>query len=207
MKQHTFLLTTMALLALFTAACSSTPSGKLADYPAVTAHFSEQETADLQTLLNLFEEEIGIGADVSPEAKAAGYAVFNKQLISLLDDASTQKTFPLSAQTQTKLLDVLHIGTFRSIWQAGVASFPGTNDASLSVNLHPTGKFMDFLADVGKEYPQLTELHTDITRAGDISPTVAMTIFRNFELLNTQDPRVQLVYVISCLSWGMNWDY
>lgn len=181
------------------------PSDNLADYSSVTVHFSGQEEADLQTLLHLFEEEIGVQSGASVKAKSEAYTMFNKQLVDFMM-LEGPKSFPLSIQARTKLLDALHIGTFRSIWVTGISTSRDTCDCKLISSLTTNSKFIDFLADMGKEFPQLAELHTDLQRAGDMTPAYISTVFLNFEQLNTQDPRTQLVYVISCLSWGMKWE-
>lgn len=185
--------------------CSSQSAKGLADYPVVTRHFSEQEVADLQVLLNLFENEIGVKHGASAGEVGAGYVAFNRKLVDFLMSEDPDKTFLLSFQTRTKLLDELHIGTFRSIWFTSVCTFRDSGDCRVCSNISTTGKFVSFLGDVGNEFPKLAGLHDGIVRSGALTPDFVATVFQNFEQLNTEDPRIHLVYVIGCLSWGMNW--
>lgn len=193
-------------IVLFATGCTPTSSEKLSDYPTVTAHFSEQETADLQTLLNLFEHEIGIRSNAPAKAKADGYIAFNKKLVDFMMLEEPKDSFLLPLQTRMKLLDALRIGTFRSIWITGASTPRDTCDCSVASNLARDNKFVDFLADMGEEFTQLSELHTDIRMAGAMSPTYAAAVFQHFGRLDAEDPRIQLVYVLSCLSWGMQWE-
>lgn len=163
--------------------------------------FSEQELVDLQLLLNSFEQEIGIQADASPEAKVAGYSVFNKQVLASMEEGNLDN-YPLSNEQKIKLLDVLHMGTFRSIWSmsTGVRLIEDLkNRPHVSFNLGMSEKFKDLLSELGKEYPQFIEMHNDYKRAGAISPSFVRTLFLENDQLNLQDTRVRLVYLICCL--------
>ncbi|MDO5524160.1 MAG: hypothetical protein Q4G48_08980 [Bacteroidia bacterium] len=186
----------MMCAALFAACTSKTPE-KLADYPSVTKIFTEQETADLQNLLDVFEFEIGIQNEASSEAKVAGYSVFNKQVLASMEEGKLDN-YPLSNEQKIKLLDVLHVSTFRSIWSLGVSTYSDGNQYP-SFSIHTQGKFMDLLLELSKEYPQFTGLADELRMAGDLIPNFATTLFLQNDKLNMRDARVRLVYAISCL--------
>lgn len=189
----TMLLCTFLLIT----ACTSEKNNQLSDYPEMKTIFSKKELADLQTLLNLFEKEIGISSDASPEAKAAGYSVFNKQVVAWYESGE-RRDFPLTEEQISKMFDMLHVGTFRSVWNIGVRIYTNGNQRP-DISIHTQGKFMDLLSKLGKEYPPLTELHDNIKMAGDISPSFAVKLFKEFDQHNFQDARIRLVYAISCL--------
>ena len=182
---------------LLITACTSKKSNHLSDYPAMKTIFSEQELVDLQSLLNSFEQEIGIQADASPEAKVAGYSVFNKQVLGSMEEGNLDN-YPLSNEQKINLLDVLHVATFRSVWSMGA----GVNTHSEKrpyFEISPSGKFIDLLAELAKEYPQFTELANDFERAGGLSPTLVATLFMDLDAFNLKDARIRLAYAISCL--------
>lgn len=142
----------MVALIVWVAACTSEKPLELADYQAVTIVFTKQEVADLQAMLGLFEKEIGIQPNASPEAIAAGYDVFNRQVAGWYENGNT-RDYPLSDEKIVNILDTLHLGTFRSIWNIGVSTYPN-GDKRLQIGIHTSGKFMDFLNALGKDYPQ-----------------------------------------------------
>lgn len=185
----------------FMCGCASKSFDKLVDYPSVTKIFTEQEVSDLQALLDLFEQEIGIQADASPEAKAAGYAVFNKQVVASMEQGNLFN-HPLSNEQKIKLLDVLHMSTFRSFWNlgSGVRLIEDLkNKPIITISIHTIGKFTDLLTELSKEYPQFSGLTEDLQRAGDLTPPLIVALFLQNDKLNMQDARVRLIYVISCL--------
>lgn len=112
----TIVLSLLATLLLM--GCSSKSSAELMDCRDITTIFTEQEVADLQTLLDLFEKEIGIPADATVEEKVAKYAVFNKQVLAAMEEGNLVNA-PLSNKQKNELLNVLHVGTLRSIWNFG----------------------------------------------------------------------------------------
>ena len=177
--------------------CASKSFDKLVDYPSVTKIFTEQEVSDLQALLNLFEQEIGIQPDASSEAKAAGYAVFNKQVVAWYEKGDG-RNFPLTNEQITKILDVLHVKTFRSLWSIGINTYPN-GQRRPSFSIHTQGKLMDLISELGKEYPLFTDLTNELRMAGDLTPNFTVTLFLQNNKFNMRDARVRLVYLACCL--------
>lgn len=111
-------------------------------------------------------------------------------------------SYPLSNERKIKLLNVLHVGTFRSIWSlsSGVRLIEDLkNRPVISFDPDMSEKFENLLSELGKEYPQFIEMHDDYKRAGAISPSFVRALFLDFEQLNVEDTRVRLVYLICCL--------
>lgn len=181
-------------LIVWVAACTSEKPLELADYQAVTTVFTKKEVADLQAMLGLFEKEIGIQPNASPEAIAAGYDALNRQVAGWYENGNA-RNYPLSDEKVFNILDTLQMGTFRSIWSIGVSTYPN-GDKRPDIGIHTSGKFMNFLNALGKEYPQFTTLQDELRMAGDISPSIAVKLSLEMEQANFRDARVRLVYTI-----------
>lgn len=186
---------------LFFVACTIQSPDRLTDYPSITEIFTEQEVLDLQTLLDSFEQEIGIQADASPETRVARYSVFNTQVLASMEEGNLHN-HPLSNEQKIKLLDVLHLSTFRSIWSlgSGVRLIEDLkNRPVITFSVHTIGKFTDLLIELEKEYPQFSGFTDDLQRAGGLTPHFVVALFLQNDKLNMRDARVRLIYVISCL--------
>jgi hypothetical protein len=186
---------------LFFVACTIQSPDRLADYPSITEIFTEQEVLDLQTLLDSFEQEIGIQADASPETRVARYSAFNTQVLASMEEGNLNN-YPLSNEQKIKLLDMLHVGTFRSIWSlgSGVRLIEDLkNRPVITFDIHTIGKFTVLLAELEKEYPQFSGLTDELQRSGGLTPHFVVTLFLQNDKLNMRDARIRLIYVISCL--------
>lgn len=186
--------------------CASKSSDKLVDYPSVTKIFTEQEVSDLQAMLDFFEQEIGIQPDASFEAKVAGYAVFNKQVLASMEEGNLLN-YPLTNEQKNKLLNVLHVSTFRAIWSIGSGRYlnkDGEEIRMIIIEPNTIGKFSDLITELAKEYPQFHGLTEDLQRSGGLTPPFVTALFLQNDKLNMGDARVRLVYMISCLN-AIDW--
>ena len=143
--------------------CYPNRQQELADSPSATKIFTEQEVQDLQALLDKFEQTIGIQSNASLEIKAEKYTDFNQRMTEWSQSAM-RITPPLTDAQIASLFDLIQINTFRSIWSIGIRKYPNGN-IEPDIGIDTQGKFMDYLQELGKDYPQFGVLYNDLLMA------------------------------------------
>ncbi|WP_298647217.1 hypothetical protein [uncultured Proteiniphilum sp.] len=201
MKKNIFALLLFIAVAVV-AGCTGDRSKPLAAFPDMEEYFPKEEIEDLQTMLDLFEQKIGVAPGASDKEKADAYIRFNKRYVEFINNPDIP--YPISPEDCLELLGAIRVSTFRSNWNLAISRGRDMSDRPwISIHIHSQSNFMSFLSALGKELPAFQDLYGDFQKSGDISPTIVKILYFDLTETELKDTRVRLTHMFFSVAHGL----
>jgi len=196
-------------------ACSGVDSAKeiLNEDKAINAVFSSSEVKQLNTLVELFENQICNQYNSSPNSISECYSRFFKKYQLDSDFPSFETDFDY--KEQRKIVDQLSPELFDELWFVTptplLTEMPRDKDTKdkwsmLSLKtLHESGKYYFFINELAKEqHPQMVDYALAMRKAGDLSPSVVKSGMFNGKNYDFNHPGHRLMIALNCLTFVEN---
>ncbi|MEL6539037.1 MAG: hypothetical protein AAFQ98_26710 [Bacteroidota bacterium] len=175
------LLFTCMLLALGGIGCQPSPTS-LGEFPDVKEHFTPNQIADLEKIIEFFKVNGCQGA-------------FTKQS---LEDYTYQQFDKWEYSEQQLLYQELTSGVSGYFWLLGWQRLAGD---SLAYQFYtPDGPYKDFIASLAKEKEELKPYVQNLIAFGDLDSQIHQMYFPALLDWDFSDPRIQLVIALHELS-------
>ncbi len=199
LKKHLHVLLTL-IIAVSIISCSTTPKNKLLNEAQLKEVFTEQQINDLNTILQFFENQIGINPEDSDEQSTQKYYQYIDKLYAAMRKGKAEKL--ISIEEQLAMYQQIDTQTFNQIWTLGAGyKKKWKGDTLRVIHLNYEGKYKSFLKLVADSIPIVKEKYYDrFQTIGHISPTMKADLIINKEQFDLRDIRIRLLYAIHYLT-------
>ncbi|MEQ6123041.1 hypothetical protein AAON49_02425 [Pseudotenacibaculum sp. MALMAid0570] len=168
--------------------------------------FTDNQLKDLVTIVEFFENEI-----------CDKFNQGNKEnLKSCYDKFNIQDTISFNKGEYLKFIDIesqremykkIDSSTLYEIWQKG-RCYPDTLKIPVNIDIKAWGsRYYRFLEKVAKKDTLFKEYALGLTYANGVSISSTASLTMNYNLYNTSDIKVRLLYAINYLSVNENLDF
>ena len=187
------------LLLITTLSCQS---WSLSDFEDVREVFNSEEIADLEKILDFFNQSI-CEAEKMPDAKILDcYDHFFKRMRSAEQTGVVDLKIPQEAQEQ--LLNELSPNTLNEIWSRSLVSGRCPPEV-FDLNLKVKSKYIRFLKLLSKENRKIKKYVEMLEGAGELSTGMVADVMLNYKDYNIRDKRIQLFMSIHYLTFNKHW--
>jgi hypothetical protein len=184
------------LILLTTNSCQD--GTKLSESKTFHKTFSEKTIQELQLLFDFFNTSISSTTDCE-DLTDCYWSLFD-QLLKSEENGSID--LPLSFEEQMKVYERISKSTFNEIWAFGIGYNyrEAPNDTFNIIGINSYGKYIQFLKEVGQDYPMIKGYTEGVEAAGDIPPSIIAGILMNYKQLDIKDTRVKFIIAIHYLT-------
>ena len=192
MKTYIFFAISFLLIALIS--CSENISTK-----ELENNFSRDEIVELEKIITFYKTQI------SANNNSNFKAIYEKQLKEFSDKGKNANIYTLDFNLQEKLCNSLNPELFSEIWSEG-GRVQIINHSEYNTKIfyyNSSGKYLKFLADVGKYNTHIKEFLTVIENLSfgiDTTTWLEQTILMYPNEFDLNDPNIQLIISIHHLS-------
>jgi hypothetical protein len=184
-------------LLLIVSSCTKT-SKSLGEDSMISSIFNSNEIEHLEKVLSFFEKEICYGENLNKDNALDCYESF----FARMDKQEELGIFDIQIpfDNQLKLYEQIDSSTFNQLWTFSWTWRLNAPDSLKSIRFNPNGKYVDFLKTFGQENKLIGEYYTSYETAGDISPSMIMSILKMYKDYNLNDIRIRLFISIHYLT-------
>ena len=191
-----FYITTLLLLI----GCKNNSGKELASFRTITDIFDQLEIADLNIILNFFNDQI-----CSIENKANIIECYQSffERVELTNETGNFD-LRISFQKQQEMYNQISEHTFNQIWifNEGRMLYLREEKSYIfeTIEFNSYGKYLKFLKELGKKNKTIKGYYEDWITAGGMSPTVIGSVLSDYKHYDIRDLRIQLVIAIHYLT-------
>lgn len=187
------------LLLITTLSCQSR---SLSDFEDVREVFNSEEIADLEKIIDFFNQTICEAENV-PDAKVLDcYDHFFKRMRSAEQTGVIDTKIPQAAQEQ--LLNGLNPNTFNEIWSRSLIKGSTPQD-KFTLSLKVSSKYVRFLKLMARENGKIKNYVKMLEGAGELSTGMVADVMLNYKDYDIRDKRIQLFIAIHYLTFNKHW--
>ena len=167
---------------------------KLGGNITIKSVFNESEIQDLETILVFFDNKICETENINKSNISECYRSFFERM------AEFEKTgiieFRVPFEEQRNIYKIINQSTFDEIWIFGKSWKPKTNQTFKSISYNLSGKYVEYLEELGKENKIIKNYIDTLLAAGDISPIMFANVLMGYKNYDITDIRVRLMIAI-----------
>ncbi len=104
---------------------------------------------------------------------------------------------------QTKLYETLSPSIFSEVWSFNKSlkyNAYDSFDTLKSISYARNGKYVEFLTQIGKDYPIVASYLQSFQNAGDLSPSMVAGFLRDYDQFDLSDPKIRLIVAVHYLT-------
>lgn len=182
--------------------CRPASQSILLKYPALTANFSDEQIAGLDSIRQFFIDEACRISDKNKPEDCLSTYLENLRQKALAGPVE----LGLAPDQHNNFVTALSSMVREAIWEPGLmvqdrlVDSINVTDTIQVLNLRMGGKYMLFLQSLAKENPKIKYYLDTFNASGDISPLLFGDVMQNYREYNLQDPQVQLVLAVHYLT-------